>query len=501
MDGFYKKGNSKVRSRTHLMVKNRTTINTFFATVGVVALMIICIILGDKSNYMLNWLGITIYLYAILTWKWERKGSIFSTYTIFFTFFLLFSYGQCVMWALGIGLDRGIGTGVLYYGTSIIPNESQMITTKWYTCICMLLFHYGAILFSGKRSVKTTNVVSTKKAQQDRELLYKCGCVITAIVVPLAIYQRVKELLIAQTYGYKALYYGDLATQSGYMQILLFLFFPALLCLLIGSNFKKRVTRAVIIIFLIYAALGAMSGDRGSWIYSLVILIWVFAQRKKIRLKEVVFLGILGVLGLYMLNVITDMRDTGLDSLSIESFINGFSVEESPIVDAFFEMGGSMGIITFFLIVGNEIYPYGNTYITAILGSFSSRALSLIGINQVLIGDWFSQEYLGISWGTGFSMIGEAYVNGGYIGGYIYMFLIGIVIGKLLSICHDKYDIEKNPIGSFVSISVLNIVVGYPRSAVYLIIKEFVYGVLIILLMIWLLRQIQYKKATSLKNV
>jgi oligosaccharide repeat unit polymerase len=483
------------------MMKKSITIKTVFSTMGIVALMITCIILGDKSNYVLNWLGIAVYFYAILTWKWERKESLFSMYTIFFTFFLLFSYGQCVMWALGIGWDRGIGTGVLYYGSGIIPNEAQMITTKWYTCICMLLFHYGAILFAGKSSYNTANVVSPDKAHRDRELLYKCGCVITAIVLPVAIYQGVQELLIAQTYGYKALYYGDLATQSGYIQILLYLFFPALLCLLIGSNFNKKVTRAVIIIFLLYATLGAMSGDRGSWIYSLVILIWIFAQRKKIRLKDVVFWGILGVLGLYMLNVITDVRNIGLDSLSVESFINGFSVEESPIVDTFFEMGGSMGIITFFLMVGNEIYPYGNTYVTAILGAISSRFLSLLGIEQVLIGNWFSQEYLGISWGTGFSMIGEAYVNGGFFGGFIYVFIIGIIIGKLLSRCRDRSDMEQNPIGAFVSIAVLNIVTGFPRSAVYLIIKEFVYGVLIIILIMWLLRQIRHRRTTSIQNV
>ncbi|MEN3004733.1 O-antigen polysaccharide polymerase Wzy [Dehalobacterium formicoaceticum] len=483
------------------MVKRGVTIKTVFATMGVVALMITCIILGDKSNYMLNWLGIIVYLYAIFTWKWERKESFFSMYTIFFTFFLLFSYGQCVMWALGIGLDRGIGTGILYYGSSIIPNESQMITAKWYTCICMLLFHYGAILFAGKSSVKTKTIVSTEKAYKDRELLYKCGCIVTTIVAPIAIYQRVKELLIAQTFGYKALYYGDLATQSGYIQILLYLFFPALLCLLIGSNFKKTVTRTVIIIFLIYAALGAMSGDRGSWIYSLVILIWVFAQRKKIRLKDIVFWGILGVFGLYMLNVITDVRNTGLDLLSIETFINGLSVEESPIVDTFFEMGGSMGIITFFLIVGNGIYPYGNTYVTAILGAISSRFLSLLGIKQVLIGSWFSQEYLGISWGTGFSMIGEAFVNGGYYGGFIYVFIIGIIIGRILSKCRDRSDMEQNPIGAFVSIAVLNIVSGLPRSAVYLVIKEFVYGVLIILLMVWLLQQVRLVRSTSMTSI
>jgi len=481
-------------------VKNKVKKNTVIATFGITILISVCIILGDRSSYMLNWLGIAIYLYAILTWKWEREERLFSIYTIFFSFFFLFNYGQCAMWALGIGWDRGIGTDVVAYGTGVIPNESQMITAKWYTCICMLLFHYGAMMFTGKGSYRPTTATSIEKAKQDRKLLYICGCILITIVAPLAIYQRVKELFIARTYGYKALYYGGMSTQSGYIQILMYLFFPTLLCLLIGSNFKKKVTRAVIIIFLLYTIPAVMSGDRGSWIYSLVILIWIFAQRKKVTLKDVVFWIILGVLGLYILNVITDVRDTGLDSLSIKSFINGFNINKSPIIDAFFEMGGSMGIITYFLIVGNGIYPYGNTYITAILGAISSRLLSFLGIKQVLISNWFSQEYLGISWGTGFSMIGEAYVNGGFFGGFVYMFIIGIIIGKLLSRCRDSSNMGQKPIGAFVSIAMLNIVCGFPRSAVYLVIKESVYGVLTILLMVWLLRNTKYKSLTSVRK-
>jgi uncharacterized membrane protein len=89
------------------------------------------------------------------------------------------------------------------------------------------------------------------------------------------------------------------------------------------------------------------------------------------------------------------------------------------------------------------------------------------------------------------------YVNGGFFGGFIYMFIIGIIIGKLLSRYRDRSDIEQNPIGAFVSIAVLNIVSGFPRSAVYLVIKEFVYGVLIILLMVWLFRQIRHRRSTQ----
>ncbi|HFS4918832.1 TPA: O-antigen polysaccharide polymerase Wzy, partial [Enterococcus faecium] len=152
---------------------------------------------------------------------------------------------------------------------------------------------------------------------------------------------------------------------------------------------------------------------------------------------------ILAVIGIYILNVITKARDGGgLSKLTLKDFTSVFDSDDSPLVDSFFEMGGTMSIITFFLISGNGIYPFANTYLTSLLGSISTRMLSMFGIKFVLLADWFSQDYLGITWGTGFSMIAEAYVNGGYIGGIVYIFIIGIVIGKILSNSIDNQDIE-----------------------------------------------------------
>ena len=188
---------------------------------------------------------------------------------------------------------------------------------------------------------------------------------------------------------------------------------------------------------------------------------------------------VLLIIGIYILDVIRNVRDSGFN-FSIKDF---FSLDRFPIINAFFEMGDSMGIIVYFLNLGNEIYPYCNTYITALLGAISSRFLDLLGLKQVFISNWFSQEYLGLSYGTGFSMIGEAYVNGGYFGGLIYIFIWGIFIGKLLQ--YSKNNILSMPLRSFISVAGLNAVIGVSRNACYLTIKELVYGVGFVCVLIW----------------
>lgn len=160
------------------------------------------------------------------------------------------------MWAFGIGTDRGIGTTVVAYGTGIIPSESDMIMVKWYSCISMFVFHIGALLFTRKTTLRKVSWYESGDADADRKFLFKIGCIISIIVVPIVFVSKLLEVRIALVHGYNALYYGDYATQSGYLQIILYLFFPALICLLIGSNFSKVITRFVFIIFALYSLLG-----------------------------------------------------------------------------------------------------------------------------------------------------------------------------------------------------------------------------------------------------
>lgn len=395
----------------------------------------------------------------------------------------MFCFGQCAMWAFGI-----FGKHDLSYQYS----AEQILKAEIYTCLSVLVFHIGALIMSNVHitvSREKTIINHNRLDRQRANLFFVCKC-LTFITIPLAIFSAIRDFTIANTYGYIALYYGEHATQSGYAQILMYLFVPCLFGLLIGSDFEKNTCRFVNIVFGLYAFCYILSGERGNWLYTLIILIYLYTRNKKLNFKRIISICLLGYLGIFLLSVVTANR-SNLSVLSIDTIITeAFSPENSPIVSTFFEMGGSMGIITNLLSTGKDIFPYSNTYITALLGMVSTRFVSLFGLDFVLLGDWYSQDYLRISWGAGFSMIGEAYINGGYIGGLIYMLILGMVIGKILKINVDN----TNSITLFISASVLNAICRFPRSASYLLVKQIFYSVGIILIVMLFLESIKRRK-------
>lgn len=455
---------------------------------SIALLIAVCIAMFFAYTYVtvetvmwLHWLGIVIFVVAVYSWSSLNQEKLFCPYNIFLLFMFLFNFGQCAMWAIGLQEDLDL--------TTKFPPES-LLKAELYTCLSVLAFHIGALslsrihFFVRKRKALGSSIADMETAERQRSNLYfVCKC-LSVIAIPIAIYSAIRDYTIANAYGYNALYYGEYATQSGYSQILMYLFVPCLFGLLIGSNFNKRISWFVYIVFGLYTLCYALSGERGNWLYSLIVMLYLSTRNKKLSLKKVLPVVIVGYLTLSMLSIITENR-SNLQGLTLGTFFKeAFSTENSPVVGAFFEMGGSMGIITNLLYVGKEIFTYSNTYITAVLGMVSTRFVSLAGLDFVLLGDWYSQDYLGISWGAGFSMVGEAFINGGYFGGLLYMAALGMIIGKVLKV--RTHNHASNPINLFVSVSVLNAICRFPRAASYLLLKQIFYsvGVVIIAMML-----------------
>lgn len=455
----------------------------------------ICLLLKNEVPYLLHWLGILIFIYAVTSWKYKMNSRWICPYSIVQIFFLAFNYGQPVMWALGIHRASEIGSNRLYY--KYTPTSSEITEVELYVCAAMLIFHFGALWFAKKNNVSNEKnkgiiKIDNKKWDSYKACMRKVFGISLCILSPIILIFRFSELLIARQYGYKALYYGEHSTQGGYIQILIYMFLPSLLGYLIGSDYSKKARVICYSIWGAYAILGLLAGDRGSWVYSLCVLLLLHVQYKPLKPKQFFLTAIGLVLGIYFLSGITAIRDTGLGNITSSQILSGFSAEESPVVSTFFEMGGSMAIITFLLHTGNSIYPYGSTYLTSILGLVSSRFLSIIGMNNRLVADWFT-DYLGMSSGTGFSMIGEAYLNGGYFGGLIYMFIIGALYGRILSLI-SEYSISKtNPLRFFIGIAGMNAMLNFIRGALYLTLKEFLYGTLIFALIIEFIVETHYK--------
>ena len=146
------------------------------------------------------------------------------------------------------------------------------------------------------------------------------------IVIPITIIKILKTISYSLTYGYVALYYSDFQLSSIYSYAET-LFFPVLVGILIGSNYKKK--RLVYLIFALYAGLYLMAGERGNWLYKLVILLWMHHNfYKKIDYKKFIKFFIIGFFSLYIVSFVVVFRNTGLRGMDFNTLIHFLAVEE-----------------------------------------------------------------------------------------------------------------------------------------------------------------------------
>src|SRR5699024_8194978 len=122
----------------------------------------------------------------------------------------------------------------------------------------------GAIFF---KKVKITPIVK-KKNKSETSILQKHFFSFSLLLSPIIIFSKFYILVInflnSQIYGYTALYYDSSITGANTIfKILSRLFFPILVGLLIGSNYKPKIVRLVYIVFLLNITLSFLGGDRG----------------------------------------------------------------------------------------------------------------------------------------------------------------------------------------------------------------------------------------------
>lgn len=484
-------------------------ITLFLTILGYLAYLVTLSLVNVNMDYnilvfVFNWLGVFLAVYVVFTW-YKISGYIFSPYIIFMLFFFLFNYGQSLMWALGIHIPTEISQTSLYPGFGV-PSDGDIIKAQALTLICILMFHFGAILSYKK------NITIKYRARSNRQILdqnndpailksvyYSC-LLIGLLVIPITIYSAFYDFQIAMVHGYKSLYYSEFAqTDATFLGLLKRMFFPCLVGLLIGSKYNKKVRFSVYIIFSIYLILNLLSGDRGSWIYKIIILVWLsHVCYKPINFKVLFKYAIVSILGLYFINAIVSLRNIGLGNITITHLLDSLSFENSVLVLSFFEMGGSMKPTILLQKYGWDVWPYANTYLLALLGIVSNKFIYVLDIPFSLISSWFSQDYLGLSWGAGFSIVAEALLNFGPLFAPIVMIFIGYIITSLIYV-DSRMRYNERPLRFLFVVSTLNALIPVTRNYFHLLLKDWFYGVIILCIFIilfrfFLFKQLRYSK-------
>jgi oligosaccharide repeat unit polymerase len=443
--------------------------------------------ISDSIVFFMSWIGILLGIYIFITW-FRLTGAVFTLYTIFMMFFFLFNFGQPIMWAFGVHIPEEIGNQPIYKGLGT-PNNADIVNGQMITCISALMFHLGAIICYRPKGKVNRDSVQTDSATL--KAIFIVSLVIGSIIIPITLYYTFDSLKVAMTLGYKALYYSDYAyNKSNLFIVAQTLFFPCLVGMLIGSKYNKKIKYFVYIVFIIYILLNLFAGDRGTWIYSLVILIWLsHVCYKPIKIKSTLKYLILSLIGIYIVGAIVSIRNVGLSNVTFQDIIDSFAFENSPIVLTIFEMGGTMKVVMVLLMYGWDIWPYANTYLLAILGMITNKVIYIFDLPFSLISDWFSQDYLGLSYGAGFSIIAEAVLNyGPYFSPFI-MVALGYLITSLIYI-DKKMKYYNRPLRMLFAVTTLNVFLPLTRNFFHLLLKEWFIGVLLFTTLILFIKPI-----------
>lgn len=412
----------------------------------------------ETYKFVLSWIGIVIYIYSIYSW-YKINGRIFDLYTIMFTFLVVFNFGQCILWAFGIHVDGEIGDGTMFAIGA--PTNRHIVLAQLVTLISLVMFNLGAI-FCYKKEKKTYEEENVKLK---KSIVLNVSKVMSLIVIPITFFQLINSLIIRLQYGYSSLYYGEHVNSNLIQEMCSRLFFICLYGLLIGKDFNKSTRKFVYGIFLIYIIISLICGDRGGWVYALCIFAFLHCNYvKKFKLKSILIIFIVGTIMLNIINVFVSLRNTEINKESIQEI---FSADKNQVVEVIAEMGASMNIQTSLIMTDYDIYPYGNTYIFAILGIVSDSFIELLGIDYIDLSTWFSKNYLGlINWGTGFSIVGEALINFGPYKAPIMMIVLGWIISSLTYISNE--ELKNNPKKlMFVLIGVLSLIPVFRGTMAY----------------------------------
>ena len=414
---------------------------------------------------ILCWCGIFAILYIIVSWK-NMTGRAVSLYTLFMLFFFMFNFGQCFMWAVGIHSSNEIGSGELYHRLST-PTNSDIVKVQSLVIVGAIMIHFGAINFHRNKSRQTKKLMSSSEdmpeSNADRANLLRFSFILLPFVVFSEYYYQISNYINAKTYGYTGLYYNEnVQSVNVAFQIIARLFFPVIFGLLYGSNYKIKSIRILAYsLFGIDVILSVMVGDRGGWIYSLLLLLLCHSIfYKKLSMRQIVTLGAIAYAGMIILIAVRNIRNVGVTASGLVNAMG--SAVTDPITSTLTEMGGTMSVTLVFVMQGWDIFPYGNSFLYGLLIAPTKRIINILNLNFETISSWLSQKYLGISNGAGFSIVAEVYCNFGPVFFPIIMILVGIIIQKITDI--DSCDYEHDFMTIFYKVITCSVIINISRN-------------------------------------
>lgn len=383
-------------------------------------------------------------LFVLCAYTWYKSGNeLVSLYFFFLSVLFIFTYGQSLMYAFDLVSERrdligkrGITIPLVY--------EAQKATLYM-----LASFHIGALIMNFlDRNRKRTIVVDDEESglnySKTITALKKIGIFLFIISFLPYMYGLIQEMIFSMKYGYGILYVGE--AKIGFANSLEFiadLFMPSVICLFIGYQDNKNVRKLLygLCSFIIVVIL--LTGGRSNAVIlaSLLVLLQHIVI-KRISRRQFLMIGCGGIFFLGLLSTIADLRNTS--DRSIDSYIETSNKSKNGVVDAVAEMGGSMFplIKTQAIVPEYENYRYGRSYLYAFSTIIPNMGFWEIhpAKKESNLGNWLTKK-LNYSYGTGYSMCAEAYINFGVFAPLM-MLILGMLFQSIFRIGQTNKDLS-----------------------------------------------------------
>lgn len=266
--------------------------------------------------------------------------------------------------------------------------------------------------------------------------LKNVGWIMFVFSAPIYLQDLISNLIYSINYGYRTIYEAtDSTSVSNIVESFSMWFIPSLFILLVVYK-KNKYFKWFILVIMLFISIGIFAiGSRSRAMAIIISLLYLWnAEVRKFKKVDKILLGSIMITIFSLLPVIQIFR--GLNNKSISGFRETLSSMQGNnlLIDIIGELGGSMQP---WLLVNRlipEIYSFrlGQSYIASLFTIVPSAILGGVSATKYAHLSGWLQDAANMTYGPGFSILGEAYYNFGWFGLPI-LFIIGWLYFKFIS--------------------------------------------------------------------
>jgi len=464
---------------------NSVRITLRFLVLHIIApVAIIIALILSPDTYSGNAASVLIYPYCLLAvaiclwalWSWRTTvGPLFNPYIIFFVTAWIFNAGQTLLEVLHLN-DSGLLGG-------IFPPEI-MLSTIQLAILGLVSLHVGALIGSlGTYHAPgglTRPVRATTSGPSGAciEAIRGVGWTLFGVSIIPTIWRIHESMSVVWSSGYMGLYQQQDATGvNNWPAILASYFVPSAILIMLASRGRGITFLVSLVGILLYSTSNFVLGGRALATMPTIAYTWTY-HRSVRKLPMAVIAGCAAFLLFVVFPFVRATRNDSGGLGSQSSLYESYTSIDNPAIAIISEMGGSMNTIAYTL----ELVPIKRPFDMGV-GYF--YALSTLmpnlfwdvhpNVARKDAGTWLTWEVdpgMAVIGGRlGYSCIAEAYLNFGWTGTPVILFLIGFGLGKLSGWVSKSDDPSKIAMAA----CTLSFLPLFARGEIYYIIRPIVW--------------------------